>query len=114
VSGAQIRADAYLELLLSDLLANAYEHNPIDEKRVWVSLTAEESAYELMISDNGPGLSDSVKNSLFDLSQRSGGVRLHLAHHIIEKYGGTIEVLDRVQGDPNQGAKIKVIFPKFS
>ncbi|GAG86939.1 unnamed protein product, partial [marine sediment metagenome] len=30
VSGAQIRADEYLELLLSDLLANAYEHNPSD------------------------------------------------------------------------------------
>lgn len=114
VSGARIRADKYLELLLTDLLANAYEHNPNDQKQVWVSLTAEESTYELIISDNGPGLSDSAKNSLFDLSQRSGGVHLHLACHIIEKYGGSIEVLDRVQSDPNQGSKIKVIFPNFS
>ncbi|MCK4566650.1 MAG: hypothetical protein KAU48_05000, partial [Candidatus Thorarchaeota archaeon] len=63
--------------------------------------------------DNGPGMLDSFKNGLFDARQRSGDLRLQLAQYIIEKYGGALEVLDRVQGHPNQGSKIKVIFPKL-
>lgn len=101
------------ENVLSDMLTNAYEHNPRDDKRVWISLTEGETSYELVISDNGPGMPNSFKNGLFDTHQRSGGLRLQLARYIIEKYGGTLKVLDRVQGEPSQGSKIKVTFPKL-
>ncbi|MHA1137782.1 MAG: PAS domain S-box protein [Candidatus Thorarchaeota archaeon] len=113
VSEAKVRADEYLELLLSDMLTNAYEHNIRDDKRVWINLTEGETSYELVISDNGPGMPDNLKNGLFDAHQRSGGLRLQLAHYIIEKYGGTLKVLNRIQGEPSQGSKIKVIFPKL-
>ncbi len=113
VSNARIRADDYLELLLSDLLSNACEQCNKDEKRVWISLAEGENMYELVASDNGPGMSKDAKDSVFDTSRRSGGLRLQLAHLIVEKYTGTIEVLDRVDGDPSQGSKIKVLFPKL-
>ncbi|MCW3987411.1 MAG: hypothetical protein NWE87_03755, partial [Candidatus Bathyarchaeota archaeon] len=48
----------------------------------------------------------------FDTSRRFGGVGLHQAKHIIEKYGGRIEAYDRVHGQPGRGAGILMWFPK--
>ncbi|MHA2190751.1 MAG: PAS domain-containing sensor histidine kinase [Candidatus Thorarchaeota archaeon] len=110
---ARIKADEYLELLLSDLLVNAYDNNPADMKRIWVDLTDRENNYELVISDNGPGIPDSDKRSLFDPKSRFEGVGFHLTHHIVKKYGGSIEVLDRVNGDPSQGKRIRVVLPRL-
>ncbi len=113
VADAQVSADEYLKLLLSDLLSNSCEHNSKDVKRVWISLTEGETTYELEVSDNRPEMLDRLKIGLFDTNQRFRGLRLHLVHYIIEKYGGTIEVLNRVHGEPSQGATIKLTFPKL-
>ncbi|MFX0107740.1 MAG: sensor histidine kinase, partial [Candidatus Hodarchaeota archaeon] len=113
VSNARIRADDYLELLISDLLANAYYYNPAKMKRVWVDLEGHENIYELTISDNGPGIPDSEKRNLFSHDSRIEGVGFLLTHHIIEKYEGAIEVLDRVPGKQNRGKMIKVTLPRF-
>ncbi|MHA1961028.1 MAG: PAS domain S-box protein [Candidatus Thorarchaeota archaeon] len=113
VPRARIKADDYLEILLSNLLGNAYERNPGGEKRVWIELKAGEGSYELIVSDNGPGIPDKVKSNLFDSRSRFGGVDFHLVYHIIEKYEGTMEVLNRVQDDQSRGTKIKITFPKL-
>ncbi|MHA1135270.1 MAG: PAS domain S-box protein [Candidatus Thorarchaeota archaeon] len=113
VSDARVRADEYLELLLSDVLSNSCEQGPRDGKRVWISLTEEETVYELEVSDNRPNLLDNLKSDLLVTSQRFRGLRFHLVHYIIEKYGGTLEVLNRVKDEPSQGTKIKITFPKI-
>lgn len=111
-TNARVQADDYLELLVSDLLVNSFEYNTSDTKRVWVELEDEGNVYALSISDNGPGMPDRAKRDLFDPSSRIEGIGFHLAHHIVEKYNGVIEVLDRVKGDPSQGKKVRVAFPK--
>ena len=113
VSDARIRADEYLELLLSDLLSNSCEHSPEDGKRVWVSLTEAKTTYELEVSDNRPNLFDSLENELLGTIPRFRGLRLHLVHYIVEKYGGTLEVLNRVSDEPSQGTMVKITFPKI-
>jgi len=93
-------------------MMNAIEHNPKDEKAVWVNLTEGEKGYIISIADNGSGIPDPVKSSLFDTSRRFGGLGLHTAHYICEKYNGRIEVHDRVVGDPSQGAEFRIWIPK--
>jgi PAS domain S-box-containing protein len=107
-----IEADDFLELLLSNILMNAIEHNPNDEKKVWVELKEVDIGYIVSIADNGRGISDSVKASLFDTSRRFGGLGLHTAHYIVEKYNGLIEIHDRVAGDSTQGAEFRIWIPK--
>jgi PAS domain S-box-containing protein len=107
-----IEADDFLELLLSNIMMNAIEHNPKDEKKVWVDLKEVDIGYIVSIADNGGGVSDSVKNSLFDTSRRFGGLGLHTAHYIVEKYNGHISVHDRVPGDSTQGAEFRIWIPK--
>lgn len=113
VSDARVRADEYLEMLLSDLLSNSCEHSTKDGKQVCVSLTEGENVYELDVSDNRPNLFENLKNDQIGTSHRFGGQRLHLVYYILEKYGGTLEVLNRVKDEPSQGTKFKITFPKL-
>ena len=112
ISNAVIVADKFLEHMLINLLENAIEHNPYPDRLLRVALVDKEDGYELTISDNGPGIPDKQKNWIFDVDRRFGGVGLHQVKQIIEKYGGRIEVLDRIHGDPRQGAQFRVWLPK--
>jgi signal transduction histidine kinase len=105
-----IRADSLLGEMLWNILENAARHNPKDDKQVWVSGTKAEHFFELAVADNGPGLSDDRKKILFDKSRRSGGVGLTLVAQMVRKYGGRIDVQDRVSGRPSMGAKFVLQF----
>ncbi len=111
-SEAFIEANEYLTVLLAQLMQNAVIHNPREAKAIWIRLDEHHEDYELSVADNGSGIPDSRKQSLFDSSRRYGGIGLHLAHHIMDRYGGRIAVRDRVEGDPSQGADFWVSFPK--
>lgn len=100
-----VRADSLLGELLWNLLENAARHNPKSEKHVWITGTRSERSLDVSIADNGPGMSSARKKALFDKSRRSGGVGLTLVAQMARKYGGRVEVQDRVHGRPSQGAK---------
>ena len=109
-----VRADDYLELLLMNILENAVVHNDKRIRRVWVTVNEVGRGYEVLISDNGPGLTESKKESLFDPERRFGGVGVHQAMSIVRKYHGRISVHDRMTGDPDQGAEFLIWFPKWT
>jgi len=111
IAGALVLADLFLEELLMNLLKNAVEHNPRENRHVWVRLTEEAGGYGVSIADNGEGISDPRKAQLFDMTRRYGGVGLHLCKHILDKYGGRIEVSDREPSDPHQGLEVSVWLP---
>jgi signal transduction histidine kinase len=112
VERAMIRADEYLELLLSNILMNSVEHNPKPIKRVWVALKDDGDGFLISIGDNGPGISDARKSELFDVARRFGGIGLHQSSQILEKYEGWIQVHDRIKSQPQEGAEFKLWFPK--
>jgi PAS domain S-box-containing protein len=100
-----VRADALLGELLWNLLENAVRHNPREKPRVWVSGSREDAMYKLSISDDGPGISSARKKTIFSRRGHSGGVGLTLVAQMARKYGGAIEVMDRVKGKPSHGSK---------
>ncbi len=107
-----VLADEYLGNLMMNILENAVLHNDNKKKRVWLNLREVEAGYEVAIADNGPGIFDERKESLFDQDRRFGGVGVHQALKIAQKYGGRISVQDRVRGDPSKGAEFHIWFPK--
>ena len=109
---AYVVADEYIGHLLTNVIENAIIHNPEEEKRVWVTLTEERGGFEVSVADNGEGVPDSMKNVLFDQERRYGGLGLHQAKRILAKYGGKIEVSDRVPGVTTKGALFRLWFPK--
>ncbi len=109
---ATIQADKFLGHIFNNVIDNAIDKNPHDTKKVWINMSESGNGYEVTIEDNGPGISTRLKPKLFDTSRRFGGVGLHQAKHIVEKYGGRIEAYDRVSGQPGRGAGILMWFPK--
>jgi len=112
IAGAPVRSDEFLEHLIWNLIENAFEHNPNEPKDIWVTLRENAGGYEVSVADNGPGIPDKVKVTLFDMNRRFGGVGLHQSRQIVDKYGGQIRVLDRVQGSPQEGAEFRIWLPK--
>ncbi|MFW9811999.1 MAG: PAS domain S-box protein [Candidatus Thorarchaeota archaeon] len=103
-----VEADVLLGEMIWNLLENAARHNPKDEKQVWVSCETTNGAYRLIVADDGSGLSDMRKKLLFSERKYGGGVGLTLVSQMIRKYGGSIEVTDRVDGQPELGSKFIV------
>ena len=107
-----IIADRFLELLLTNIIENAIIHNDNSRKHVWIEVQKASDSYIVSISDNGPGIDDEAKNALFNPETRLGGLGLHFSKDVVEKYGGRLEVRDRVEGDSSKGAKFVVWLPK--
>lgn len=112
VKTAMVNADRYLCHMLMNILSNAVKHNNSNQKRIWTKLAKSDEGYELTIADNGPGIKDTLKKNLLDPERRSGGVGILQCMQIASKYGGAIEILDRVDGDWSQGTKVRVWLPK--
>ncbi len=104
VNGLESLSDVWLSLL-----ENAYVHNPSDERRVWVRLTERGDWFEVIIADNGPGISDKRKATLFDVGRRFGGVSLHVARDIVDVSGGQISVEDNYRRNGVKGTIFRVL-----
>jgi PAS domain S-box-containing protein len=109
---APISANNHLHTLLMNLLTNAVKHNPSHDNRIWVDVNKAEGGYEVIVADNGPGIPDKSKVALFNPERRFGGVGIHQAKQIAEKFGGCISVHDRIDGLSSEGASFKIWLPK--
>lgn len=107
-----VKADVLLGELIWNLLENAARHNPKEEKQVWFTCVTNVDTCSLIIADDGPGLSDMRKKTLFTERKHGGGVGLTLVSQMIRKYGGSIEVQDRIIGKPAMGTKFIVSLRK--
>lgn len=59
-------ADELLDEVLENVLINAVQHNPDPDPTVWVDTTVNEETVEVSIADDGPGISDERKSTVFD------------------------------------------------
>jgi len=107
-----VEADVLLGEMIWNLLENAVRHNPKEAKQVWVSCETNADTCTIVIADDGPGLSDLRKKNLFTERKHGGGVGITLVTQMIRKYGGSIEVQDRVIGKPALGSKFIVTLRK--
>lgn len=107
-----VEADVLLGELVWNLLENAARHNPTDNKEIWISVKTKGKLVALSVADNGPGLSDSKKKGLFTERKYGAGVGLKLVRQMIRKYGGSIDVEDRIAGTPSEGTKFVVTLRK--
>jgi CheY-like chemotaxis protein/nitrogen-specific signal transduction histidine kinase len=95
---------------LSHILANALEASP-EGASVIVTAQMEGGEAVISVTDVGPGMTPGVQSRIFEpfFSTKSGatGLGLSLAHGIVARHGGQIEV-DSVAG---RGTTVRVKFP---
>ncbi|HMK48251.1 MAG TPA: ATP-binding protein [Methanocella sp.] len=68
---------------------------------------------KIEISDNGPGIPDERKSSVFrPESLKNSGTGLYLVKKIVGRYSGRIWIEDRVPGNPSRGTRIVITLPQ--
>jgi two-component system, OmpR family, sensor histidine kinase KdpD len=109
----QVWADDMLREIFTNLIGNAIKFGKAGVK---VVIRVEDYDGENMlvtVEDTGPGIPDPMKEAIFHRfvrgrNQPSGeGLGLYIVRTLVERYGGTIRVEDRVEGRPDLGAAFK-------
>jgi PAS domain S-box-containing protein len=115
-----VMANDLLKDVFVNIVSNAIKHSggPVRIGIRQEAVTVEGKKYHrVLVEDNGPGISDEVKPVIFDRLSRGrsktggSGLGLYLVKSLIDNYGGTITVEDRVPGDWTQGTRFIVMLP---
>ena len=113
---ALVRFDAVLmERVLVNLLENAARHTPAGS-RVRIAAKVVDDSFELVVSDDGPGLPRGREAEMFHMFERGQresatpgvGLGLALCHAIVEAHGGTITAGNA----PGGGARFVMRLPQ--
>jgi len=111
-----ILADSSLLLqALTNLLDNAIKFSP-EHSAVTVTLIEEPDLMRIAVADEGPGIADDQKESIFEKfnrgkqtpGQEGFGLGLNFVHQVIQRHGGQI----RVESAPTGGAVFILTLPK--
>lgn len=109
----EVTANEMLSSVFRNLLNNAVQHNPNPDPTVTVACDVRETDVIVRVADNGPGIPDPLKETVFAKEKKgmgsSGtGIGLYLVRTLVSEYGGEIRVEDN---DPT-GAVFIVRLPR--
>jgi len=109
----QVWADDLLSEVFSNLIRNAVKFGG---PGVRIAIRVEDYDGEsvlVSVEDTGPGIPDPLKGSILHLFERGwiegcgDGLGLFIVRTLVERYGGTLRVEDRVEGRPDLGAAFR-------
>jgi len=97
--GLTVLADATLGAVLENLLTNAVVHSDRPNPNVAVTAVEEDGAVVVRVSDDGPGVPESLHSVYLREGEQSptstgDGLGLYLASTLVEAYGGTFTIGD--------------------
>lgn len=112
-SSVRVLANELLASVFGNLLSNAIRHNDGDDPEVHVATHETETQVVVRIADDGPGVPDARKESIFGRGTQGPespgtGVGLHLVHTLVDQFSGDI----RVEDNEPTGAVFVVELPK--
>jgi PAS domain S-box-containing protein len=94
-----VRADEMLDSVFRNLLRNAVQHNDKAVPEVTVTAEREADRVEIRIADNGPGIPDDQKPTVFGkgekgLESEGTGIGTYLVKTLVSRYGGDVWIED--------------------
>lgn len=102
--GIRVQADELLSDVLGNILTNSIEHNDTDGLSVEARAAVEDGTVSIRISDNGVGIPDERKASVFrrgetaHAKETGSGFGLFFVDVMVEKWGGEVWVEDSDAG----------------
>jgi len=95
-------------LVFDNLLRNAAQHAGSDAQ-IEIEIREDENDIVIMLTDDGPGIPESIHPSLFQRKRsETGGMGLYLSKRVVEAYGGNFNLVDST----SEGATFEISFPK--
>lgn len=116
-SNTMVLADDLLVLVFDNIIGNALKYGGKD-CHIAIDVHESKTGISVSIADDGSGISDDIKPLIFERFQRgdttvSGkGLGLHICKTLIDRYGGTILVEDRIHGDISKGTVFRITLQK--
>ncbi len=117
-----VLANNFLRDVFENILINAVRHNNKSKIEISIDikndLLKNKNYIKMEFKDNGLGISDYRKKSIFEKGTRKGqssegmGLGLSLVKKIIDSYQGKIWVDDKVKGDYKQGCNFVLLLPE--
>lgn len=118
----RVNANDLLFIVFTSILSNAIKYNDNVEKEILITIAPKEKEgkkyIQLEFIDNGIGIPDKVKNSIFMRIYEKPkdyyriGMGLIFVREVIENFHGYIWVEDRVKGDYKKGSKFIMMIPQ--
>ena len=107
--GLRIRESRLLPLVFENLFRNATVHAG-EQPKVDVTISKKDHYATIIVTDDGPGVSEKIRKNLFEngVSTKGGGLGLYLSKQVVEEMGGTIELIPSKSG---KGATFKIRLP---
>ena len=102
--GTHVLANELLSSVFRNLVNNAVQHNHTAQPKVMITVEENDESVRIRVADNGPGISDDVKESLFregekGLESGGTGMGLFLVDSLVESYGGDVWIEDRAESE---------------
>lgn len=91
---AYVRADDMLPRIFSNLLSNAVEHHDGETPHVSVTVETTSRTVRVHVADDGPGIPETERETLFERGQENHGLGLYLVCVLAERYDGTVELAE--------------------
>jgi PAS domain S-box-containing protein len=93
---ATVRGNEFLSSVFRNVLTNAIIHNDERTPEVTVSVETTEDRVAVRIADNGPGIPDDLKRTIFEKETQSveHGLGLYLVHSLVDMFQGTLSIED--------------------
>jgi PAS domain S-box-containing protein len=121
-SNGLVSADELLTDVFSNLVVNAIKHSPCDKHLVIDIGTSEvhegrKEFYRITVDDNGPGIPDERKEAVFGRFSKGpnrvkgSGLGLYLVKSLVESYGGSVWVENRIAKNYKKGSRFVVMLP---
>ncbi len=112
-SGLEVMANDLLPEVFTNLIGNSIKHGGDD---VNITISAEDVGSNVIITvaDDGPGIPDRLKRTMFSRFQRGQtavaglGLGLFITKKLLDQYRGSIQAEDRIPGDITGGALIRI------
>ncbi|MFC7227335.1 ATP-binding protein [Salinirubellus salinus] len=100
-TGALALADDLAADVFANVLSNAVEHHDRERPHVEVTATTTDESVEVRIADDGPGIPDDIKATVFRRDHRGlkdsevgSGFGLFFVDTMMDAYGGTVTIED--------------------
>jgi signal transduction histidine kinase len=95
IPDVEVAGNSMLNSVFRNVLNNAVQHNDKETPRIDISCVLREDAVEVRIADNGPGIPDGQKDTIFGKGERGlgspgTGIGLYLVDTLVSQYGGEV------------------------
>jgi signal transduction histidine kinase len=113
-----VLADDMLHEVFDNIYSNAVKYTDSGEVNIETRVEDDSLNWKICICDQGRGIPEEQKNGVFTRylkSAKGSGLGMSIVYAlVVDRYGGRIELKNRVSGDYTKGTLVEIWLPKHS